>query len=140
MAGYAGARPRSGLLGRRGPASSRPATGTGTGDPRAAALPRRRIRGGAATRARGRSGRTGLVVAGIVVTFGLGLVSLAQTVRVSANGLEVERLRAERQILLAEQQEIRSDLFRLGSEPAVRKQALDAGLGQLLEPLVLPAR
>jgi hypothetical protein len=79
-------------------------------------------------------------VAAIVVTFGLGLVSLAQTVRVSANGLEVERLRAERQILVAEQQEIRSDLYRLGSEPAVRKQALDAGLGQLLEPLVLPAR
>jgi hypothetical protein len=79
-------------------------------------------------------------VAGIVVTFGLGLVSLAQTVRVSANGLEVERLRAERQILVAEQQEIKSDLYRLGLEPAVRKQALDAGLGQLLDPLVLPAR
>jgi hypothetical protein len=138
VAGYAGARPRTGLLGRRSPAPSRPAAGTG--DPRATALPRRRVRGGAATRARGRSGRTGLIVAAIVVTFGLGLVSLAQTVRVSANGLEVERLRAERQILVAEQQEIRSDLYRLGSEPAVRKQALDAGLGQLLEPLVLPAR
>ncbi|MCU0478067.1 MAG: hypothetical protein MUE92_04890, partial [Chloroflexi bacterium] len=63
-------------------------------------------------------------MAAIVVTFGLGLVSLAQTVRVSASSLEVERLRAERQILLAEQQEIRSDLYRLGREPAVRKQAL----------------
>lgn len=103
-------------------------------------MPRRRIRGGSATRARQRSGRMGLVVAGIVATFALGLVSLAQTVRVSANGVEVERLRAEQQILLAEQQELRSDLNRLGREPAVRKQALDAGLGQLVDPLVIPAR
>jgi hypothetical protein len=80
------------------------------------------------------------VVAGIVVTFALGFVSLAQTVRVSANGLEVERLRAEQQIQAAEQQQLRADLYRLGREPAVRKQALDAGLGQLIDPLVLPAR
>lgn len=136
MAGYAGARPRTGLLGRRGSSPPR----RGGGEPRAATLPRRRVSGGSATRARQRSGRTGLVVAAIIGTFALGLVSLAQTVRVSANGLEVERLQAERQLLLAEQQELKSDLNRLGREPAVRKLALDAGLGQLVDPLIVPAR
>jgi hypothetical protein len=136
VAGYAGARPRSGLLGRRGPAPPR----RGTVEPRAATLPRRRVSGGSATRARQRSGRTGLIVAAIIGTFALGLVSLAQTVRVSANGLEVDRLQTERQLLLAEQQELESDLNRLGREPAVRKLALDAGLGQLVDPLIVPAR
>jgi hypothetical protein len=136
VAGYAGARPRSGLLGRRGSVPARRRTADTSG----AALPRRRISGGSATRARQRSGRTGLIVAAIVGTFALGLVSLAQTVRVSANGLEVDRLQAERQLLLAEQLELESDLNRLGREPAVRKLALDAGLGQLVDPLIVPAR
>ena len=136
MAGYAGARPRTGILGRRGPAPVRETRG----DPRAEVGPRRRVRGGVVSRARRRSGRTGLLVAGIVLTFGLGFVSLAQTVRVSANGVEVDRILAERQILLAEQDQLRSDLYRLGREPAIRTQALDAGLGQLVDPLIVPAR
>ena len=103
-------------------------------------MPRRRVRGEAATRAQRRTGRTGLLVAGIVITFGLGFVSLAQTVRVSASDIELDRLAAERQILLAEQGELRADLNRLGREPAIRKQALDAELGQLVDPLVIPAR
>jgi hypothetical protein len=135
VAGYAGARPRSGLLGR-GPARSRTVPSTRA----AGTLPRRRVRGAATSRARQRSGRTGIIVAGIVVTFGLGFVSLAQTVRVSANGVEVDRILAERQILLAQQDQLRSDLYRLGREPAIRKQALDAGLGQLVDPLIVPAR
>ena len=98
------------------------------------------MRGGGAVRARQRTGRTGILVAGIVVTFVLGFVSLAQTVRVSATDIERDRLAAERQVLLDEQGQIRSDLYRLGREPAVRKQALDAGLGQLVDPLVVPAR
>ena len=106
MAGYAGARPRTGVLGRRG---TTPA-GEIWGDPRAGTPARRRVRGGVVSRARRRSGRTGLLVAGIVLTFGLGFVSLAQTVRVSANGVEVDRILAERQILLVEQDQLRSDL------------------------------
>jgi len=136
VAGYAGARPRSALLGRRRPASP----GELPRDPGAAVLPRRRVRGGGAVRARQRTGRTGILVAAIVVTFGLGFVSLAQTVRVSANDIERDRLAAERQVLLDEQSQIRSDLYRLGREPAVRKQALDTGLGQLVDPLIVPAR
>lgn len=136
MASYAGARPRSGLLGRRRPATP----GEVSRAAGAAALPRRRMRGGAVVRARQRSGRTGILVAGIVVTFALGFVSLAQTVRVSATDVERDRLAAERQLLLDEQSQLRSDLYRLGREPAVRKQALDAGLGQLVDPLIVPAR
>ena len=33
-----------------------------------------------------------------------------------------------------------ADLSRLGREPAIRKLALDAGLGQLVDPLIVPAR
>jgi hypothetical protein len=93
-----------------------------------------------AVRAQRRTGRTGILVAGIVVTFALGFVSLAQTVRVSATQVEQEQLATELRILQDEQGQLRSDLYRLGREPAVRKQALDAGLGQLVDPLVVPAR
>jgi hypothetical protein len=93
-----------------------------------------------AVRAQRRTGRTGILVAGIVVTFALGFVSLAQTVRVSATQVEQDQLATELRILQDEQGQMRSDLYRLGREPAVRKQALDAGLGQLVDPLVVPAR
>ena len=136
MASYAGARPRSGLLGRRRAAGA----GELARDPGAATLARRRVRGSGVVRARQRTGRTGILAAGIVVTFALGFVSLAQTVRVSATDVERDRLATERQVLLDEQSQIRSDLYRLGREPAVRKQALDAGLGQLVDPLIVPAR
>jgi hypothetical protein len=136
VAGYTGARPRTGVLGRR---RSAPAGDAG-GYPRTGTLARRRVSGSVASRAQRRSGRTGLLVAGIVLVFGLGFVSLVQTVRVSANGVEVDRILADRQVLLAEQDQIRSDLYRLGREPAIRKQALDAGLGQLVDPLIIPVR
>ncbi len=136
MAGYAGARPRSGLLGRRGGAAPRDLPV----DQRTGVLPRRRVRSGAAVRAQRRSGRTGILVAGIVVTFALGFVSLAQTVRVSATQVEQDQLATDLRILQDEQGQLRSDLNRLGREPAVRKQALDAGLGQLVDPLIVPAR
>lgn len=136
MAGYAGARPRSGFLLRR-PAPPPRELGR---EPRSGALPRRRLSGTTATRSKRRSGRTGILAAAIVTAFALGFVSLAQTVRVSANGVEIDRLLAGRQVLLDEQQQIRADLNRLGREPAVRKQALDAGLGQLVDPLIIPAR
>jgi hypothetical protein len=49
--------------------------------------------------------------------------------------LEIEGDRLDAQI-----QELHSDLSRLGREPAVRKLGLDGGLGQLGDPIVLPAR
>ena len=50
------------------------------------------------------------------------------------------RLRLERERLDAELADLRSDLHRLGREPAIRKLGLDAGLTQLDDAIVLPAR
>jgi len=99
---------------------------------------RRRVRG--AFRAGRRTNRLGIVLGAIVVAFMLAFFSLAQQVRVSATGLDIGRLGLERQRLDDAYADVTSDLNRLGHESAIRKQALDAGLGQLSEPLILPPR
>jgi hypothetical protein len=129
MAVYEGARPRTIALPRR----------PGLREVGLPVLPRRRAR--AAVRARRTTaGRPGLVLGAIVVAFMLAFFSLAQEVRVSATSYDIGRLQVERERLDARLQEINSDLSRLGREPAVRKMALDVGLGQLGEPVILPAR
>lgn len=131
MAVYQGARPRTLGLPGRPRLFEAPAI--------APTLPRRRAR--AAVRAnRTVSARPGLLLGLIVVAFMLAFFSLAQQVRVSATTYDIGRLQVERERLDARLQEITSDLSRLGREPAVRKLALDAGLGELGEALVLPAR
>jgi hypothetical protein len=102
------------------------------------ALGRRRVR--SATRAGRRTNRVGLVLGAIVVAFMLAFFSLAQQVNVSATGLDIGRLGLERERLTNVAADVRSDLNRLGREPAIRKQAIDAGLGQLSEPIVLTPR
>ncbi|HEY7701411.1 MAG TPA: hypothetical protein VIB02_03790 [Candidatus Limnocylindrales bacterium] len=105
----------------------------------APALPRRRAR--AAIRAnRTVTARPGLLLGLIVVAFMLAFFSLAQQVRVSATSYDIGRLQVESERLDARLQEITSDLSRLGREPAVRKLSLDAGLGELGEAVILPAR
>jgi hypothetical protein len=126
MAVYEGARPRT--LGF--PRARRVAAGP--------VLDRRRVR--VAVRAGRRTNRLGLILGAIVVAFMLAFFSLAQQVRVSATGLDIGRLQSERQRLDDVAIDVRSDLNRLGREPAIRKQAIDAGLGQLSEPIVLPPR
>lgn len=126
MAVYEGARPRTITL-PRGPRIAEGPT-----------LGRRRVRG--AQRAGRRTDRLGLILGTIVVVFTLAFFSLAQQVRVSATGLDIGRLSLERQRLDARADDVRSDLDRLGREPAIRKMAIDDGLGQLAEPIVLPAR
>jgi hypothetical protein len=126
MAVYQGARPRTIAL-PRGP---RIAEGPNLG--------RRRAR--VALRAGRRTNRLGLVLGAIVVVFILAFFSLAQQVRVSATGLDIGRLELDRGRLDDHAAELRSDLNRLGREPAIRKLGIDAGLGQLAEPIVLPAR
>ncbi|MGP1674023.1 MAG: hypothetical protein ACTS8Z_02270 [Candidatus Limnocylindrales bacterium] len=130
MAVYEGARPRTIAL-PRAPRTPRAAEAP-------AALPRRRAR--SAVRARRGPNRLAFVLGGIVVAFMLAFFSLAQEVRVSATSYDIGRLQVERERLDARLQEITSDLSRLGREPAVRKLSLDAGLGQLGETIVLPAR
>lgn len=126
MAVYSGARPRSPFL----PHRSRV--------PEVPALPRRRLRG--AVRARRRANHLAFLLGGIVLAFLLAFFSLAQTVRVSATGYDLERLTAEREALLVRKQELLTDLNRLGQEPAVKKLAIDAGLTQLPAPLVVSGR
>ena len=125
MAVYEGARPRTIALPRRPRTSARPI------------LDRRRVR--VAFRAGRRTNRLGLVLGAIVVALVLAFFSLAQQVGVSATGLDIGRLELERSRLEDTAADLRSDLNRLGREPAIRKQAIDAGLGQLSEPIVLQA-
>lgn len=91
-------------------------------------------------RARQRSNRVGIALGAIVVVFLVAFFYLAQTMRVSATSYEIDRLQAERDRMIAQRADLQSSLQRLGREPAIRKQAIDLGLGQLLEPLVLDAR
>jgi hypothetical protein len=80
------------------------------------------------------------VLAVIVVGFSGAFFSLSQDVRVSATGYELDRLSTEHRRLEARAQDLRNELNRLGKAPAIRKQAIDAGLGALPEPLIIPAR
>ena len=125
MAVYSGARPQSIFLPRRARVADAPV------------LPRRRVRG--AVRAHRRTNRLAFVLGGIVLAFLLAFFSLAQTVSVSATGYDLARLTRERDALLVRKPELRTDLNRLGQEPAVRKLAIDAGLTQLAPPIVVGA-
>ena len=101
-------------------------------------LPRRRAR--TTVRAGRRPSRVGVALGGIAIAFLLAFFSLAQTVRVSATGYDIDQLLVQHDRLDGQRQEFVSDLNRLGREPAIRKQAIDLGLSQLVEPLVVPAR
>jgi hypothetical protein len=161
MAVYQGARRRSPLplgldalasgrrAGRAGSAGSRDARASSSA--RGAAT-RAATRGSGATRAAGatraeRAGRRrtrpssiAIAIVAIVIVFGAAFLSLSQSVRVAATGYDIVRLVSEHDRLDAIQQDLRSDVDRLRSEPAIRKQALDAGLGQLGAPLLVSAR
>ncbi len=88
----------------------------------------------------GRPTTVGTMLAGIVVAFMLAFMSLSQSVRVQATSYDIVRLGSEYERLDALRLDLRSDLDRLGSEPAIRKIGLDNGLGQLGAPLVISAR
>ncbi len=140
MAVYEGARPRPGLGSARplpvaGPAARPVGRRLGLDRP---ALPRRRAR--VAVRAGRRPSRIGLALGGIVLAFLLGFFSLVQTISVSASGYDVDQIQAQETQFQAQSQQLQSDLSRLGGEPAIRKLAIDGGLAQLGEPLVVPAR
>ena len=88
----------------------------------------------------GRPTRVGSILAAIVVAFTLAFLSLSQSVRVSATSYDIVRLGSEYERLAALRQDLRSDIDRLGSEPAIRRLGLDNGLGQLDAPIIIPAR
>jgi hypothetical protein len=125
MAVYEGARPRAAVA---------PGLAGGIDGP----FSRRRVRG--ARRAGRRSNRVGVVLGIIVIAFLAAFFSLAQSMRVATAGYEIERLQSTRDQLEAQRLELSSDLARLSGGPAIRKQALDAGLLPLAKPLVVEAR
>jgi len=129
MAVYQGAR-------RRGFEFGRPSPGIEVARPRSG-QPRMRPAGIAR---QGRPTRVGAALAGILITFTLSFLWLSQSVRVAATSYDVVRLTSEWERLDALRQDIRSNLDRLGAEPAIRKLGLEDGLGQLGAPLVVPAR
>jgi hypothetical protein len=150
MAAYQGARPTIGLALRTrvapramlgpGPVTPAPDALRPDASTADATLPRRRVRSTAAVRAGRRSNRVGILLGGIVIAFLLAFFSLAQTMRVSAIAYEVDRLGVERDRLEAQLLDLRSDVNRLSNEPAIRKQALDAGLSQLGTRLIVDPR
>jgi hypothetical protein len=127
MAVYQGARQRTVALPRR-PRVDVPAV----------VLPRRRVR--AAVRVRRGPSRMAILLAAIVVAFAGAFFSLSQDVRVSATGYELDRLATAQQRLEAQAEDLRNDLNRLGKAPAIRKLAIQNGLGPLPEPEVIAAR
>ncbi len=145
MAIYEGARPRPGIslpwlrpgLGPRPdavpPSRRRPAAGAG-----ARGSHRTSARRGARVARRPRA--VGALLAAIVIIFSVAFLSLSQSVRVAATSYDIVRLVSERDRLSALKVDLRSDVERLGSEAAIRKEALDTGLGQLGGAVVLPAR
>ena len=127
MAVYQGARQRTIVLPRR-PRVAVPAP----------TLPRRQLR--SAVRAHRGPSRLALLLAAIVIAFAAAFFSLSQDIRVSATGYEMDRLAIDQQRLQAQADDLRNELNRLGKAPAIRKFAIDAGLGPLPEPEIIPAR
>ena len=137
MAVYQGARQRTTIVLPRAPRIGQ-GRGTTATRPVAGALPRRRAR--SAVRARRGASRISLVLGAIVVAFSAAFFSLSQDIRVSATGYELDRLATQQRLLDDHADDLHNELNRLGKAPAIRKQAIDAGLGPLPEPLVVPAR
>lgn len=137
---------RAGRAGRTGAADAIAAGRTRGAATRAASRATGATRAAGATRAeragrrRTRPSSVGIAIVAIVIVFGAAFLSLSQSVRVAATGYDIVRLVSEHDRLDAIQQDLRSDVDRLRSEPAIRKQALDAGLGQLGAPLPVSAR
>lgn len=127
MAVFQGTRPRPVVL----PRSPHVAAGFPS-------LPRRRTR--AVVRARRRSTGVSLLLGAIVLAFSAAFFMLSQQVRVSASGYDIDRLSAQQARLEAQSEQLISELNRLGRAPAIRKQAIGAGLDPLPEPIVIAAR
>jgi hypothetical protein len=152
MAVYQGARRRAPLplgldaLSRRTKAGSEEGRGRSrpTAAARGAKKQARAATNGRAARARAiavrRPSSVGIALGAIVLVFSAAFLSLSQSVRVAATGYDIVRLVSEHDRLQAIRQDLQSDVERLRSEPAIRKEALDSGLGQLGAPLLIPAR
>ncbi len=105
---------------------------------RPAALPRRRQ--AARVRAGRRVTRIPLAMAGILVSFLLGLFYLTQTVQTAATNYDIDTLLAERAHMTQQMQSLQGDIAQQGSEITVTTRALRFGLSQLGAPTWIPGR
>jgi hypothetical protein len=137
VAVYQGARQRTTIVLPRAPRLGHVRGAAGT-VPVAGTLPRRRAR--SAVRARRGASRVSLLLGAIVIAFAAAFFSLSQDIRVSATGYELDRLATQQRLLDDHADDLHNELNRLGKAPAIRKKAIDAGLGPLREPIVIPAR
>ena len=100
--------------------------------------PRRRLSRPA--RAGRRSHPVGLLMAGVLVLFLIGLVYLGQTIQLAATNYEVDRLLLERDDLGRQVQTLEATVARWGSEPLVLDWAQQVGLDSLGTRIRVPAR
>jgi hypothetical protein len=91
-------------------------------------------------RANRRPRTVGFVIGAIVIAFLLSFFSLVQTVRVSTSGYDMAVLNDNYLQLENQQQQMESDIDRVGRQSAITRQAVADGLNQLPAPEVLPAR
>jgi hypothetical protein len=107
--------------------------------PRPVALGRRRRLSQPARIGR-RSHPIGLLMAGVLVLFVVGMVYLGQTARLAASSYEVDRLVLARDDLSRQVQTLEATVARWGSEPLVLDWAQQAGLDVLGAKVRVPVR
>lgn len=110
-------------FGRRGPAAS---------------AQRRRV--SSRTRAGSRAQPFGALIAIVLVALAVGLIYVAQTVRLAAVEYEIDGLAAQRDDLARQLQTLETNLLRWGTEAAVLNGAPRIGLVPLETRVRLPAR
>ncbi len=87
-----------------------------------------------------RSHPIGLLMAGVVVLFVIGMVYLGQTARLAATSYQVDQLLLQRDDLSRQVQTIEATVARWGSEPLVLDWAQQAGLDVLGAKVRVPPR
>jgi hypothetical protein len=107
--------------------------------PRAGVLPGRR-RLSKPVRAGRRSHPIGLLLAGVLVAFLLGLLYLAQAVQLAATNYEVDLLLAQRDDLLRQVHTVETTMVGWGAEPLVLERAQAQGFDPLGSRIRIPAR
>lgn len=106
---------------------------------RAGVLPGRR-RVSTPVRAGRRSHPIGLLLAGVLVAFLLGLIYLAQAVQLAATNYQIGQLLAERDDLARQVQTVETTIVRWAAEPLVVEHAQQGGFDPLGSRIRIPAR
>jgi hypothetical protein len=106
--------------------------------PPAAVAERRRL--ASPRRAGRRSHPAGVLLAGVLLAFMVGLLYLAQTVQLAATNYQVERLIAERDDIARQVRTLETTMLRWGAEPLVLERGQQAGLDPLGPRLRVPPR